>query len=280
MARCHRPRLEKGRGAALGCRDRAKGLERGIAVEDRDGLRNGGVLVCPQLGALLVLLCLLGADGQQLVQEGLGLAFLPLRIGQQALLRPEIVVVGAQGPLLGLVEVVHVSVRLVHGVRELVVGVEGRLLGGLSVLEVGLEGVPHVLQDADHLARLRRVGAGEGRLEEGLNGRGLLLPDDCGGGEQGLPHGLLQVQQCRRLVVCHELLVVGGGLCHRLVGTNVGQHLDGVVHPAESIGEVGFEGDEVRVLFVPGCRGLATSLHVCFHVRLQLRNLCAQDGGV
>mmetsp|Transcript_113512 Transcript_113512/g.331694 ORF Transcript_113512/g.331694 Transcript_113512/m.331694 type:complete len:236 (+) Transcript_113512:849-1556(+) len=97
------PALEEGCGTLFGCCDLAEGLEGGITVEDRDGLRNGGFLVRPERRAFLVLRGLLSADGKQLLQESLCLPFLPLGIRQLSPLRGKGAVVGAQASLLGLV---------------------------------------------------------------------------------------------------------------------------------------------------------------------------------
>mmetsp|Transcript_114803 Transcript_114803/g.245069 ORF Transcript_114803/g.245069 Transcript_114803/m.245069 type:complete len:371 (+) Transcript_114803:688-1800(+) len=178
-------------------RHRAEGFEGGILVQNCDGLRNGSVLLCTEHVPLLELLCLLLAHREKLRQHVLANAFLLCGLAQLLSLGGEVAIVGAQGALFLVMQFLHRLVRRERGGHVLSVGVELRLFRLGCCLQIFLEGVPHVLENANHLTGLCRICGREGScLKQRRHGIPLLPPcrhEGRGGGKR-LLHSPLQLQ--------------------------------------------------------------------------------------
>mmetsp|Transcript_133836 Transcript_133836/g.373153 ORF Transcript_133836/g.373153 Transcript_133836/m.373153 type:complete len:504 (+) Transcript_133836:504-2015(+) len=267
--------LEECRGAALGGRDRAKRRKGGIAIEDRDGLCDSGLLARSEHGALLVLFSLRSAHTQQLLKECLGSYFGCLCGRQFVPLRGERAVVREKFCLLGLFLLEHNVVLFLHLSLVCEMSRLCRLLDARRALHVALEGVSHVLEDANHLGRLRGVGGRERSLQERLDRRGLALAHDCRGRNQRLLHGRLQPEQhCG--VFRHVLRVVCAS-CRCLVRADVSKDRDGVVHFVDRTVQVRNQGIEVSLLLGTDLIGFRNSSYVGLHGFLQLSYLRAED---
>mmetsp|Transcript_23193 Transcript_23193/g.59084 ORF Transcript_23193/g.59084 Transcript_23193/m.59084 type:complete len:616 (+) Transcript_23193:620-2467(+) len=274
-----------------GC-DLAKGLEGLVAVEDGDALRDGRLLAGPQAHALLVLCLLIRAHVHQLHHEVLGLCERGLRVRELRLLVAENAVVAAEQALLQLVRLAHLVESLLHGRHIRRVRGRGLLLGLAGRLQVCREGVTHLLEDADDLTRLRAVGAGEGGLDEGLQGGHLLLAHKGRGRDQGNLQGGLELQH-GALEAGHVLRVIRGR-AQALVGADLGERLDRILHLCDGGDEVGLRRDESRVLCRAEGGGRLAVLLILGHVgiqpgdilaqlavvREQLLDLCLEDGNL
>mmetsp|Transcript_103411 Transcript_103411/g.299143 ORF Transcript_103411/g.299143 Transcript_103411/m.299143 type:complete len:215 (-) Transcript_103411:367-1011(-) len=214
---------------------------------------------------MVVLLLLLAAHLRQLLQEGTGFLDLEEQVFELQLLLAEDAVVPPEHALLLFVLALHRIIGLLHLLHVLLESSQLLLLCRDRLLQVGLEGVAHVLENADDLSALRGVRAGEGRLEERVDHRDLLLRHKRRGGQQGLLHRAPELHQARTLEVGHVLLVISGGpQC--LVGAHLRQHLDRLLHLPDRALQVLLQEQVRLVLLLADLFGFFPRSLVLLHV--------------
>mmetsp|Transcript_22968 Transcript_22968/g.52991 ORF Transcript_22968/g.52991 Transcript_22968/m.52991 type:complete len:567 (+) Transcript_22968:701-2401(+) len=267
--------LQECRASGLRRGDGAEGVEGLVGVEDGDGLRERRLLVHAKLHPVLVLFLLRAAHLGQLFQELLrGLDLSDEGLELQLFLAQDAVVV-TEHTLLLLVLALHQLISLLHLLHQLLMGRGLLLLCGDGFLQVSLERVPHVLEDPDDLTALCGVRARERSLQEGVDLAELGLRDKSCRRQQGLLHSRPQLQQAAALEIGHVLLVVRSGP-QGLVGADIRQHLNRILHLHDGALEVSFQGHEGLVLFVADLLSGLPRCFVLLHVLVQLCNILAE----
>mmetsp|Transcript_126421 Transcript_126421/g.363646 ORF Transcript_126421/g.363646 Transcript_126421/m.363646 type:complete len:257 (+) Transcript_126421:1004-1774(+) len=211
----HGSQLDECRGpGAAGARgiDLVECMEGVIAVQNRDCLCDGRLLVHPHLPAKLVFLCLSVALLLELDQKFLVRGQLLPRVVELRLLAREVPIVRAQFALLGVVGSLH-RVELRRFRRD--EGVMGLLRFGLRVArggEVRLESLLHALKDANDAAGLRCISTADGHFEKSLQLLSVHRIHEAASSEQSLLHALpkLRDQNLLLVVARHELCVRSG----------------------------------------------------------------------
>mmetsp|Transcript_92847 Transcript_92847/g.233418 ORF Transcript_92847/g.233418 Transcript_92847/m.233418 type:complete len:315 (+) Transcript_92847:1297-2241(+) len=250
-----------------------------VAVQDGDGLGDGGFLVQSEHLALLELLGLRAAHVREVRQEFFVVCLLLDCVSELPLLRAEVEVVGAKCSLLRVVGALERRVFGLLVLDELAVRLDGRCLRRLGRGEVGLEGLLHALQDPNDPARLGHVIPSEGRLrlQKGLHRLALPWRQECVRGDQRLLHGVLQLQEGGiGLVAGHELRVVRRRL-EGLVRTNGCQGADRLLQLVDRSRQVRLFRLESNLLGLAEAVGSLLGQFVVGHFGLELRAFCAEQ---